>query len=137
MTAKPVPRLTEVSRPYWEAARQGVLRVKRCLACRGWVHYPRRWCPQCWSTSLEPVDASGSGRVVSFTIVHQAPEESFAADLPYVLAIIQLAEGPTMLANIIGADAHAVAIDDPVRVRFEDRGSGVMVPQFERVDGTG
>jgi len=133
MTAKPAPRPTEISRPYWEAARQGVLQLQRCLGCRGLIHYPRRWCPRCWSTSLEPVEAAGTGTVVTYTIVHQAPEESFAADLPYVLAIIQITEGPTMLANVVGPDALAVAIGDPVRVRFEDRGAGLKVPQFERI----
>ncbi len=131
MTAKPAPHLTDVTGPYWEAARKGTLQLQRCLPCRAIVHYPRRWCPHCWSTTLEPIDASGKGAVVSFTIVHQPPDDSFGHDTPYVLAIVQLAEGPTMLANVTGPDAMDVRIGDPVQVRFEMRRIGLVVPQFE------
>ena len=78
-------------------------------------------------------DARGTGVVISYTIVHQSPFEAFDPHTPYVLAIVQLDEGPTMLTNIIGPGAKKVAIDDLVRVRFEHRNGWTGVPQFERV----
>lgn len=134
---RPTPFATAISRPYWNAAREGVLRLQRCRECHTAIHYPRRWCPKCWSTALDHFDADGTGVVITYTIVHQSPFEAFDPHTPYVLAIIQLDEGPTMLANIIGPDAMEVAIDDPVRVRFEKRNGWTVVPQFERVRKTG
>ena len=68
----------------------------------------------------------------SFTVIHRAPSAAFAGQVPYVVALIDLAEGPRMLANIIGAAARDVAIGESVRVTFEARGDGAL-PQFERV----
>lgn len=129
---RPTPFATEISRPYWNAAREGVLRLQRCRACQAAIHYPRLWCPKCWSTDLEHFDARGIGTVVTYTVVHQSPFEAFDAHTPYVLAIVQLEEGPTMLANVIGPGAMDVAIGDPVRVRFEKRNGWTVIPQFER-----
>lgn len=132
---RPTPFATEVSRPYWNAAREGVLRLQRCQDCHTAIHYPRRWCPKCWSTALDHFDARGTGVVVTFTIVRQSPFEGFDAHTPYVLAIVKLDEGPTMLTNIIGPDRMDVAIDDPVQVQFEKRNGWTVVPQFERALG--
>jgi uncharacterized OB-fold protein len=127
---KPLPRITEVTRPYWEGARLGKLLLQRCSRCPGFIHYPRPWCPTCWSTELEWVEASGRGRVITYTVVHQAPFESYAADAPYVLAVARLDEGPQMLANVLGIEPTKMRVDLPVRVIFEQRSGGISVPQF-------
>jgi uncharacterized OB-fold protein len=125
----PLPTLGDVARPFWEAARQGHLVAQRC---RQWGHTflpPRRWCPSCWATALERVPCSGRGRVYSFTVVHQAPSDFFQARAPYVLAIVELEEGPRLMATILGVDPHQVYIDMPVQVTFERRGD-MSIPQF-------
>ena len=132
---RPVPFATEVSRPYWNGAREGVLRLQRCGDCQAAIHYPRRWCPECWSTAIAHFDAAGTGSVVTYTVVRQSPFEGFDAHTPYVLAIVRLDEGPPMLTNIIGDDAMDVAIDDRVQVRFEKRNGWTVLPQFERMAG--
>ena len=93
---------------------------------------PRHLCPNCWSDELEWVESKGGGTVHSFSIVHRAPSPVFAANVPYVIAMIELDDGPRMFANVIGPDALGVAIGDRVKLTFEDRGNGVMLPQFER-----
>lgn len=127
---KPLPRVNETTRPYWDAAREGRLSIQRCRGCRTWICYPRAWCPSCWSTDLEWADASGRGRVVTYSIVHQAPFESYAGDAPYVLAVVKLDEGPQMMANVLEVDPAKMAIDMPVEVTFETRTGGFAVPQF-------
>lgn len=130
-TAKPLPRVNETTRPYWDAAREGRLLIQRCRACALFIHYPRPWCPGCWSTALDWVEASGRGRVVTYTIVHQAPFAAYAGDVPYVLAVIALAEGPQMMANVVGVAPAEVRIDLEVEVTFEERAGGFRVPQFQ------
>lgn len=128
---QPVPNAD--SSPYWKAARERRLVIRRCADC-GALHFmPRYLCPQCWSDRLEWVDSRGTGSVHSFTIIRRASAPAFAPKVPYVVALIELDEGPRMMANVLGADALEVAIGDKVHVTFEDRGDGALLPQFERV----
>jgi hypothetical protein len=129
----PLPVANADSLPYWNAARERRLLIRRCNAC-GSVHFmPRHLCPTCWSDQLQWLESNGAGSVHSFTIVRRAPSSVFAALVPYVVALIDLDEGPRMIANIVGEGALDVRIGDRVMVTFEDRGDGAMVPQFNRV----
>lgn len=130
-TELPVPPITPETAPYWNAARDGKLLLQRCGDCRAVRFYPRALCPACWSTQVEWIEASGRGRVHSFTIIRRPPAPSFAARVPYVVALIDLDEGPRMMANIVGDGALDVGMDEPVTLTFEARGD-VALPQFER-----
>ena len=93
---------------------------------------PRYLCPSCWSTELEWVQASGLGVVHSFTVIRRAPMKEFDRLVPYVIALIELDEGPRMMTNILGEDALDTRIGDRVKVCFEQRGPDAKVPQFAR-----
>ncbi|MBI2207241.1 MAG: Zn-ribbon domain-containing OB-fold protein [Candidatus Rokubacteria bacterium] len=127
----PLPAVTPETAPYWDGARDGKLLLQRCLACRAVRFYPRRTCPACWSPDVEWIEASGRGRIASFTVIHRPPAPAFAGRVPYVVALIDLDEGPRMMANVVGDRALEVAIDDAVEVIFEARGA-VALPQFQR-----
>jgi uncharacterized OB-fold protein len=128
----PSPISNPDSRAYWEGARQDRLMIRKCKACGATHFLPRYLCPACWSIELEWIQASGRGKVHSFTIIRRAPLPAFAGKVPYVVALIDLDEGPRMMANILGDDALQTRIGDPVEVRFEERGEGAKVPQFVR-----
>ena len=129
----PAPVPNADSSPYWNAARERRLLLRKCTAC-GELHFmPRHLCPVCWSDQLEWIESKGTGSVHSFTIIRRAPLPAFAARAPYVLALIDLDEGPRMMANVLGEDALSVRIGDRVKVTFEERGEGAMIPQFLRV----
>jgi uncharacterized OB-fold protein len=128
----PLPTANADSLPYWNAARERRLVIRKCLACEAMHFMPRYLCPACWSDQLEWVDSPGRGVVHSFTVIRRAPLPAFAARSPYVVALIELDEGPRMVANVLGDDALAVKIGDRVEVIFEDRGDGAMLPQFKR-----
>ncbi|HSD11248.1 MAG TPA: Zn-ribbon domain-containing OB-fold protein [Candidatus Binatia bacterium] len=134
---KPLPRANDTTRPYWDAVQAGRLLLQRCRACANFIHYPRAWCPRCWKTDLEWVESRGTGRVVTFTIVHQAPLESYAGDVPYVLAVIRLDEGPQMMTNVVGVKPSGVRVDLRVEVVFEERAGGFRVPQFRPITAGG
>jgi uncharacterized OB-fold protein len=131
----PVPAVNPDTAPYWEAASQDRLVMQRCGGCGKLRFYPRHLCPDCWSDATEWVEVSGHGRVHSYTVMQRAPSPAFMDRVPYVVALIDLEEGPRMMANIVGADALDVAIGDSVSVCFEERGGGFKVPQFQRVAG--
>ena len=104
--------------------------LRRCGAC-GTTHFmPRLLCPVCWNDKLDVVEASGRGKIHSFTVIRRASDPQFADFCPYVVALIDLEEGPRMMANILGDDALEATIDAEVEVLFEDRGEGAKFPQF-------
>ncbi|HSV47113.1 MAG TPA: Zn-ribbon domain-containing OB-fold protein, partial [Ramlibacter sp.] len=112
----PAPVANADSQPYWAAARERRLVIRKCKAC-GELHFmPRHLCPVCWSDQLEWVDAKGSGSVHSFTIIRRASDPAFAPLVPYAVALVDLDEGPRMMANIVGADTLSVKIGDRVQV---------------------
>lgn len=134
----PAPVVNADSAPYWEGARQGKLLLQRCRDCGTLRFFPRYLCTACGSERTEWAEASGRGTVHSFTIVHRAAFPEFQARTPYVVALIDLEEGPRMMTNIVGGDALDVAIGDAVVVAFEARGmEGAKVPQFRRASDAG
>lgn len=129
---KYTPEADSLSKPYWDAAQHGKLVMQRCTACREYTFFPKAWCPHCWNLTLEWAPVSGRGHVLTYSVVHYGGfSESYAADIPYVVAVIKLEEGPQMMANVIGCKADAVKIGMPVKVTFEQRKGGFKIPQFE------
>lgn len=128
----PAPALNADSKPFWEAAREQRLLVKQCNACMRPHFPPRHLCPYCWSDETSWIESRGVGTVYTFTVIHRPPAPEFSGRGPYVVALVDLEEGPRVMANIVGAGALDTAIGDRVSLRFEARGSGWNVPQFER-----
>ena len=128
----PAPVANADSRAYWEAAAREELLIRRCTSC-GKHHFPPRFlCPTCWSEDLEWTKSSGQGVVYTVTVMHRAPMPMFATRVPYVVALVDLDEGPRMMANIVGEAALQTKIGERVAVCFEKRGESAKVPQFRR-----
>jgi len=115
---KPLPKPSPTSRPYWDAAKRHELQLQHCGACGGFIYYPRPRCPNCMSDNLNWERVSGRGKLYSYTIVRRASTRSFA-DAPYVLAIVELDEGPRLTTNLI-APQDQLKIGMPVAVHFDD-----------------
>ena len=133
MTEAPLkhfPRPTPETEVYWEGCRRHELLLQRCTQCSEFQFYPRIICTNCSSDDLEWVKGSGRGRVLTFAIVRRAVSEAYAADVPYVVALIQLDEGPTMMSNVVQCDPETVKIGSPVEVIFEDWSEEISIPQF-------
>jgi len=118
---KPLPRPInpELTRPFWEAAKRGELVMPRCKTCDHLFFYPRSECPRCLSGDLEWVRVSGRGRLHSFTVIHQPANAAFRSDVPYVYAIVQLAEGPRMVSNLVQCDLEALRVDMPLEAVYD------------------
>jgi hypothetical protein len=131
--AKPIPVPTRETQPYWDGCKKHELRIQQCAACGHYQFYPRLYCTACMSDRVEWVNASGRGTVLSFTIVYRPVTQAFAADVPYVVALITLDEGPQMMSNVVGCAPEKVHIGMPVEVTFEDWTEEVSVPKFRPV----
>jgi uncharacterized protein len=117
------------SRPYWEGLTQGELRIQRCSSCSKAVFYPRSICPHCFADQLSWIVASGKGTIYSYTVAHQA-FGAFAADIPFVIAIVELEEGVRMMTRVINAPRERVAVGAAVEVTFESVGEELTLPYF-------
>ena len=127
---KPLPRIDEESRGYWEALARHELYFQRCRDCGTNRFPPRVVCPKCLSSATQWVRASGRGTVYSFTVTHQNQAPGFRESLPYVLAVVQLDEGPRLMTNVVGSSPEQVRIGMPVEVVFEDVTPEITLPKF-------
>ena len=125
----PEPRVTPETEAYWEAAGDGRLLVGYCADCEEHFFYPRRHCPLCAGSEVEYVEAEGTGTVHARTIVRQAGG-AYAEATPYVLAYVELDEGPRMLTNVVEADPDDVEVGDRVEVTFDQLPGDVALPRF-------
>lgn len=121
------------SRPYWEGLAQGELRIQRCNACAKAVFYPRALCPHCYADQLSWIVASGKGTIYSYTVAHQA-FGPFAADVPFVVALIELEEGVRMMSRLLDAPRERVTIGAAVRVTFEKVEEDLTLPYFRLLE---
>ena len=128
---RPRPHIDSDTRPFWEGTRQGELRIQRCRDCGNVIFYPRSVCPKCMSDDIEWFKASGAGVIYSFVVVHRAPP-GFQDDVPYVVALIDLAEGPRLMSRITGTDPALVEVGQPVTVVFESFDEEITLPLFSR-----
>ncbi len=126
----PLPITTAETVPYWRAAAAGRLEIQYCRSCARHQFYPRRFCTQCLSDQIEWVQASGRGRIYTFTVCHVAAHPAFEARVPYAMAMVELDEGVRMLAGIVEADLQRLAIGAPVQVCFERISDEVALPMF-------
>ncbi len=131
MPSRPVPKPTPETAEFWTGARRGELRIQRCRPCAQAYFYPRPFCPRCSSTDVEWFTASGRGRLYSYVINHRPPP-NFRDIAPYVIAVVELEEGPRMMANIIGVEPapEQLPIDLPVEVTWERLNDDVTLPMF-------
>jgi uncharacterized protein len=119
VTAEPSPETTA----YWEAASRGKLLIKTCQDCGKPHFYPRTLCPFCFGERTVWQETAGTGTIYSYSVMRRA-------QIPYALAYVTLAEGPTMMTNIVDCDLDAIRIGQKVRVVFKMSESGQAVPMF-------
>jgi uncharacterized OB-fold protein len=131
---KPLPAITSEAKPFWDAAAQQQLKIQRCRDCKAWVWTPRPACNECGSEKVDWTDMSGRGTVYSFTVIRQivgrAASSAFAPDVPYVVAWVDLDEGPRLITNIVGCPVETVNLGMKVDVQFEKASDKVWLPKF-------
>ena len=102
MTARfDLPEADAFTRTYWDAAERGVLLLRRCGACDRVHHYPREFCPRCWSEDVSWFPATGRASLYTWSVVHRNDLPPFGERVPYVAAVVRLAEGPRMMTEVV------------------------------------
>jgi len=118
------PLLNIGDEPYYEAAGQGKLLIKKCSACGEVHYYPRGICPFCFSDKVSWQEAKGTGTIYTYSVTRRG------GPVPYCIAYVKLDEGVSMMTNIVDCDLDTVRCDQKVKVVFKKSEGGVSIPMF-------
>jgi uncharacterized protein len=125
-----LPTPDDFTRPWWDAVAEGRLLIMRCSTCGEAHFYPRPFCPRCGADTVAWEDASGDATLYTWSVVHQNDLPPFNERVPYVAAVVDLAEGPRMMTNVVGCEFDDLQVGMALRVDFTDVGDGFHVPVF-------
>ena len=118
------------TQPFWDAAREGRLLIKRCNDCMRTHFYPRPFCPHCWSQAVEWMDASGRATLYTWSVVYRNDLPPFHERVPYVAAIVDLAEGPRMMTNVVDCEFDQLEMGMALDAVFHPTSDDVTIVQF-------
>ena len=128
----PAPTVTQGNAAFWAATAEGRFQLQRCNECDTVLWFPRRHCPSCWTDNVSTFDASGKGVVYSFTVIRKGAM-AYKESGPFVIAYVELAEGPRVMTNIVNCDVETVKVGMPVEVVWHDTGQGSALYRFRPV----
>ncbi|MSO15204.1 MAG: nucleotide-binding protein [Ilumatobacteraceae bacterium] len=129
MLPAPAPVINSTTAEFWKATTEGRFILQRCDACDIVLWFPRRNCPKCWTEDVSTFDAQQTGTVYSFTVVRKG-KGAFQNAGPFVIAYVELADGPRIMTNIVDCDIDALHVGMPVEMVFHDTGEGSALYRF-------
>ena len=129
---KPLPEITDLTRPFWTGAREGKLVMQKCQSCETIDFFPKPWCIECGKREREWVEVSKTGTVYSHTaaslVMMNLP--GWQEELPVVLCLVDLDDGPRMYAQLTGCSPEEVRIGMRVEAYFEKISEEAGIPKF-------
>ncbi|GAE94459.1 hypothetical protein JCM21714_3617 [Gracilibacillus boraciitolerans JCM 21714] len=114
----PEPTITPTSQPFWDKINQQQFYLPQCQDCKKWIFYPREHCPHCFGSELTWKQASGEGRLKTWSIVHRAGHPAWQEKVPYVVGIVELEEGPSLLTHLL-IDNQQLRYQLPVTISYQ------------------
>ncbi|MFI5865265.1 Zn-ribbon domain-containing OB-fold protein [Streptomyces sp. NPDC051546] len=128
-----LPEIDDFTRPYWDAAAQGRLLLRRCGECGKAHHYPREFCPACWAGEDRVTweTASGQATLYTWSVIHRNDLPPFGERVPYVAAVVELEEGPRMMTEVVdGTGESSLRVGMELEVTFREAAEGIWVAVF-------
>ena len=134
---KPLPFVDQDNAPFWEGAKQHKFMLFHCKVCGAW-YWPKAFCRnhdnEPMFGNMEWAEASGKGKVFTFSITHQAFHPGWKDEVPFTFALVELDEGPMFGSTVIDCDPYDVKVGMPVEVVFKDVPEiGFSLPYFRPV----
>ena len=128
----PPPAINPETKTFWDATAEGRLLLTKCPTCDLVIWYPKAICVSCGGTPTEWIEASGQGTIYSFSITRRG-QGLYRDASPYVLAYVELEEGPRIVTNVVDSDPDSLSVGQAVEVVFHDTGKGNALPRFRPV----
>ena len=129
---RPIPVPNEWTKPFWEAAKRGVLEMQRCQRCRRFHQPPYATCVNCMSIDLKFEPVQGKGSIYAYTIMYHTGDKRFASAVPYASIIVELDEAPgaLMAGNLLDAEYTEAKVGRRVEVVFQKLNDDFTLPQW-------
>ncbi|MBR9829637.1 MAG: acyl dehydratase [Oceanospirillales bacterium] len=132
---KPMPVMTEISKPFWQGLNEGEIRIQQCNQCDGWVFFPRRHCSHCLAHDLEWKPVSGTGTLYSFTLTRVPTLPEFADEMPQAMAVVELDQGVRVNTTLVGLEEDEIKVGMAVKpVLDQVDAAGNTLLRFTRAD---
>lgn len=126
-----LPKISDDTAPFWQGCRERRLLFQKCSEC-GYIRYPASViCPECLSADHDWIEAKGEGRIYSFVVFQRAFHPAMTDRIPYVVAVVELDEGPSFLTNIVDCEPQQVSCDQRVLIKWQNSGEGLPLPMFQ------
>jgi len=119
--------------PFWQACTEGRFLLHQCATC-GRHYWPASRCIEHGNEAMQWVEASGRGTLYTYTVMHRAYTRETRDQVPFVVAVVRLDEGPFYHSNIVECRYDAVSVDMPLEVVMQPHESGLTIPQFRPVN---
>ena len=130
ITNQLLPRITDDTAPFWQGCRERRPLFQRCSDC-GHIRYPVSFiCPECLSSACEWIESRGEGKIYSYVVFRRYFHPAVVSRVPYVVAVVELDEGPSFLTNIVDCEPEQVKCEQRVRLKWEDAAEGLFLPVF-------
>jgi uncharacterized protein len=131
---RPVPEpVEELNKQFWAHCANESLCFQQCTACGKWRHLPRPMCAACGSSAWEWKESSRRGKIFSWTVTRAPFHPAFAAQVPYVVLVVEMEEGVRLVAGLKNHSVDDIRMDRPVEVIFERLSEKVALPVFQLV----
>lgn len=131
---KALPKATPETQEFWDGLKRHELRIQKCQDCDKFYFFPRPFCPfeGCRSTNVEWETVSGKGKLHTYVVSHRG-FGPWADDAPYVIAVVELDEGPRMMTNLVGVepDPAQLPVDMPLEIVYDDVTDEVTLAKFQ------
>jgi uncharacterized OB-fold protein len=130
---KPLPKPDPVTKPYWDSVKAHAMQIQKCNDTDQYFFYPRGISPFTGSTNISWEEVSGRGEIYAFTILPTQRSAWPGFEAPYVVAMVELEEGPKLMTNIVNveADPEHISVGMPVKVFYDDVTDEITLPKFE------
>jgi len=134
LPAKP-PHVNLETQPFWDGTAEGRIDLAQCDSCGFIPWYPRAICPDCQGTAMTWKTMAGTGTVYSFSVTRAGGGRAWKEHLPFVVAYVELDEGPIMMTNVVDCDPDSVTVGMAVTAVFDDTGEGTSIIRFKPSEG--
>jgi len=132
---KPLPEITDLTRPFWTATKNRKLVMQKCTKCMTFNFYPKPWCVECGCRAMEWTEVSTEGVVYSFTVAHTVMMNypAWKEDLPITIAIVDVDGAGRMYAQITDCPPEKLRVGMRVKLHFSDMSAEITIPKFRPV----
>lgn len=133
---KPLPEITDLTKPFWQGALDGKLCMQECAQCNTVNFVPRGWCIECGSRDLKWKEQKPYGVVYSYTVAEIVTMNlpGWEKELPVISCLIDIEDGARMYGQLVSCDPEEVKVGMRVRAKFVSISDDIGIPVFEPIE---